>query len=41
VAALSAVGAGDASTLLTAFLMRVMSSAINCKLFNFPRDFLC
>jgi hypothetical protein len=37
VAALGAMGVGDASTLLTAFLMRVMSSTISCKLFSFPR----
>jgi hypothetical protein len=34
---LGAMGVGDASTLLTAFLMRVMSSTISCKLFSFPR----
>lgn len=37
IAALGATGAGNASALLTAFLMRVMSSAISCKLFSFPR----
>jgi hypothetical protein len=36
-AALGAMGAGDVSTLLTAFLIRVMSSMIGCKLFSFPR----
>jgi hypothetical protein len=37
VAALGVMGVGDVSTLLTAFLMRVMSSMISCKLFSFPR----
>ena len=30
-------GEGSVSALLTAFLMRVMSSTIGCKLFSFPR----
>jgi hypothetical protein len=37
VATLGAMGAGDVSMLLMAFLMRVMSSTISCKLFSFPR----
>lgn len=33
----SAFGGGDVSTLLTAFLMKVMPCPIGCKLFSFPR----
>jgi len=36
-AAFGAMGEGSVSALLTAFLMRVMSSTIGCKLFSFPR----
>ncbi|PYH63983.1 uncharacterized protein BO88DRAFT_352064 [Aspergillus vadensis CBS 113365] len=37
VAALSSIGTDDVSILLTVFLIRVIFSVINCKLFNFPR----
>jgi hypothetical protein len=36
VAASNVTGVGDASMLLTAFLMSVISSTIGCKLLNFP-----
>lgn len=36
-AAFVAMGGGRVSALLIAFLMRVMSSTIGCKLFSFPR----
>jgi hypothetical protein len=37
VAALGVMRAGDTSALLTAFLMRVLSSTIGCREFSFPR----
>ncbi|KAL2842674.1 hypothetical protein BJX68DRAFT_278354 [Aspergillus pseudodeflectus] len=36
-AALGARGVGNAITLLTVFLIRVMSSIIGCRLFSFPK----
>jgi hypothetical protein len=38
VAALGTMGVDDASALLTAFLMRVMSSTIGCRELAFPRS---